>query len=118
MIAALGFALATLVQFTGLVNIPGIPPAGLVGGLVVACILVLVLGDYSRKPAFRVRRTSTSVDSPDAGSTVNRPAGQGPDWTYTTRSKLVTFSAIVSRPNCGRVPYTGSSRPYPTPCSP
>ena len=86
-IAALGFAVATLVQFTGLVNIPGIPLAGLIGGLVVSCTLVLVLGDYSRKPAFRVRRTPASPDSPDAGFTVNRPAGQGPDWTYTTRAK-------------------------------
>ena len=84
MIAALGFALATLLQFTGLISLPGIPTAGLVGGLAVSCILVLVLGDYSRKPAFRVRRTST--DSADA-PTVNRPAGQAPDWTYTTRVK-------------------------------
>ena len=57
----------------------------LVGGLVVSCTLVFVLGDYSRKPAFRVRRTST--ESADAGPTVNRPAGQAPDWTYTTRTK-------------------------------
>ena len=84
-IAALGFALATLLQFTGLVTIPGIPPAALVGGLVVSCTLVLALGDYSRKPAFRVRRTST--EPADAGPTVNRPAGQAPDWTYTTRTK-------------------------------
>ena len=85
MIAALGFALATLLQFTGLVTIPGIPTAGLVGGLVVSCTLVFVLGDYSRKPAFRVRRIST--ESADAGPTVHRPAGQAPDWTYTTRVK-------------------------------
>jgi hypothetical protein len=85
MIAALGFALATLLQFTGLINFPGIPTAGLIGGLAISCTLALVLGDYSRKPAFRVRRTST--DSADAGPTVNRPAGQAPDWTYTTRVK-------------------------------
>ena len=84
-IAALGFALATLLQFIGLVHIPGISTAGLVGGLVVSCTLVLVLGDYSRKPAFRVRRTSK--ESTDAGPTVNRPAGQAPDWTYATRVK-------------------------------
>jgi hypothetical protein len=84
-IAALGFVLATLLQFTGLVTIPGIPLAGLIGGLVVSCTLVLLLGDYSRKPAFRVRRTS--AEPADAGPTVNRPAGQAPDWTYTTRTK-------------------------------
>ena len=84
-IAALGFALATLLQFTGLATIPGITTAGLVGGLAVSCTLVLVLGDYSRKPAFRVRRTSAGPA--DAGPTVNRPAGQAPDWTYTTRVK-------------------------------
>ena len=84
-LAALGFALATLLQFTGLINFPGIPTAGLVGGLAVACTLVLVLGDYSRKPAFRVRRAYP--ESTDAGPTVNRPAGQAPDWTYTTRVK-------------------------------
>jgi hypothetical protein len=85
MIAALGFAIAAMVQFTGLVSIPGISPAGLIGGLVGSCTLVLLLSDYSRKPAFRVRRMST--DSTDAGPTVNRPAGQAPDWTYTTRAK-------------------------------
>jgi hypothetical protein len=85
MIAAFGFALASLLQFTGLVTIPGVPPAILVGGFVFSCSLVLVLGDYSRKPAFRVRRTS--ADSNHEGYTVNRPAGQGPDWTYTTRNK-------------------------------
>lgn len=84
-IAALAFAIATLVQFTGLADIPGVPLVALVGGLLVSCMLVLLLGDYSRKPAFRVRRTST--ESPDAGQTVNRPAGQAPDWTYTTRTK-------------------------------
>ena len=83
-IAALGFALATLLQFTGLVTIPGIPPGGLVGGLVASCTLALFLGDYSRKPAFRVRRTS--AESADTRPTVNRPAGQAPDWTYTTRT--------------------------------
>src|SRR5215207_5845333 len=85
LIAAFAFALATLLQFSGLVNISGIPPAGLVGGLLVSCTLVLVLVDYSRKPAFRVRRTST--EPADAGPTVHRPAGQAPDWTYTTRVK-------------------------------
>jgi hypothetical protein len=85
MFAALGFAFAILLQFTGLVTIPGVPPFGLVGGLVVSGTLLLVLGDYSRKPAFRVRRTST--EPADAGPTVNRPAGQTPDWTYTTRVK-------------------------------
>jgi hypothetical protein len=85
MIAALGFAFATLLQFTGLVAIPGVPTTGLIGGLAVACTLLLVLGDYSRKPAFRVRRSS--VAPADAGPTVNRPAGQAPDWTYTTRAK-------------------------------
>ena len=73
-------------QFAGWVNLPGISLFGLVGGLVLSFTLVVLLGDYSRKPAFRVRRTSTSPES-DAGFTVNRPAGQGPDWTYTTRAK-------------------------------
>jgi hypothetical protein len=85
LIAALAFAVATLVQFTGLFDIPGIPPGALVGGLAVSGMLVLLLGDYSRKPAFRVRRTMT--ESPDASPTVNRPADQAPDWTYTTRTK-------------------------------
>ena len=59
--------------------------AALVGGFVVSCVLAFMMGDYARKPAFRVRRTAS--DSTDAGPTVNRPAGQAPDWTYTTRSK-------------------------------
>ena len=85
LIATLGFALACLVQFAGFVTIPGVPSAVLIGGLIVSVTLLLVLGDYSRKPAFRVRRTST--ESADAGPTVNRPPGQSPDWTYTTRTK-------------------------------
>jgi hypothetical protein len=84
-LAALGFALATLLQSIQLISIPGVSTAALVGGLAASCILILVLGDYSRKPAFRVRRTSP--ESADAGPTVNRPVGQAPDWTYTTRVK-------------------------------
>lgn len=82
---ALGFALASLVQFTGLVEIPGVTPADLIGGVVASCTLVLLLGDYSRRPAFRVRRTSS--DPSHEGPTVNRPSGQGPDWTYMTQVK-------------------------------
>jgi hypothetical protein len=85
LISAVGFALAALLQFAGLVTLPRISTAVLVGGFAVSCVLGLMLGDYARKPAFRVRRTR--VDSPDAGPTVNRPTGQAPDWTYTTRSK-------------------------------
>ena len=85
LISALAFALAAAAQFAGLAAIPGVPTAALAGGLVISCLLAFMLGDYARKPAFRVRRTAT--DSTDAGPTVNRPAGQGPDWTYTTRSK-------------------------------
>jgi hypothetical protein len=85
LVAAFGFALAALLQFAGVVAIPRVSTAALVGGLAVSCLLAFMLGDYSRKPAFRVRRLST--DAGDAGPTVNRPAGQAPDWTYTTRSK-------------------------------
>ena len=84
-ISAFAFALAAIAQFSGLVAVPGVPTAVLVGGLVVSCLLAFMLGDYTRKPAFRVRRTVS--DATDAGHTVNRPAGQAPDWTYTTRSK-------------------------------
>ena len=83
-VSALGFALAALVQFAGFVAIPGVPTAALVGGFLGSVVLAFVLGDYSQKPAFRVRRTAESAD---ACPTVNRPANSGPDWTYTTRSK-------------------------------
>jgi hypothetical protein len=85
LISALAFALAAVAQFAGLVAIPGVPTAALAGGLVVSCLLAFMLGDYAWKPVFRVRRTAG--DSTEAGPTVNRPAGPGPDWTYTTRSK-------------------------------
>ena len=85
LILAAGFALATLAQFAGLFTIPGVPTAVLLGGAVACAALAFVLGDYERKPAFRVRRTD---DVPaDADTTVNRPAGPGPDWTYTTKAK-------------------------------
>jgi hypothetical protein len=83
--SAIGFAFAALLQFADLFTIPGVPTAALLGGFVVSCVVALMLGDYARKPAFRVRRIAG--DSTDAGPTVNRPANQAPDWTYTTRTK-------------------------------
>ena len=85
LIAAFVFALAAGAQFSGLVSLPGLATSALVGGLVVSGVLAFASGDYARKPSFRVRRTAQ--DSADAGPTVNRPAGPGPDWTYTTRTK-------------------------------
>ena len=82
-ISTLGFALAALVQFAGFA-IPGVPTAALLGGFLAFVVLAFVLGDYSQKPAFRVRRTTESAE---ASPTVNRPADAGPDWTYTTRAK-------------------------------
>ena len=84
-LAALAFGLAALVQFAGLVSFSHVSTTALVGGCVVASMVALALGDYARKPAFRVRRTVG--DGTEAGPTVNRPAGPGPDWTYTTRVK-------------------------------
>lgn len=85
LILAAGCALATLAQFAGLFTIPGVPTAALLGGSVACAAVAFVLGDYERKPAFRVRR---SVEMPpDTDVTVNRPAGPGPDWTYSTKSK-------------------------------
>src|SRR5688572_2635302 len=81
LISALAFALAAVAQFAGLVTIPGVPTFVLAGGLVVFCVVLFMLGDYGRKPAFRVRRTASAIG---AEPTVNRPAGPGPDWTYTT----------------------------------
>lgn len=82
---AVGCALATLAQFAGLFTIPGVPTAALLGGSVACAAVAFVLGDYERKPAFRVRRTDDILV--DADATVNRPAGPGPDWTYTTKAK-------------------------------
>lgn len=82
---AAGCALATLAQFAGLFTIPGVPTAALLGGSVACAALALVLGDYDRKPAFRVRRSAEAP--PDADVTVNRPAGPDPDWTYATKAK-------------------------------
>jgi hypothetical protein len=84
-IAALAFALAAATEFVGLVSFRSPMTTILLGGFVVSFLVAFALGDYARKPSFRVRRTAT--DSTDAGPTVNRPAGPGPDWTYTTRSK-------------------------------
>jgi hypothetical protein len=82
-IAALAFALAAAAEFVGLVTFQSLTTTVLLGGFVVSCVVALALGDYARKPSFRVRRTAGD----EAGPTVNRPAGPGPDWTYTTRSK-------------------------------
>ena len=83
-ISAFAFGLAVLAQYSGLVSFPR-HSSVLVGGLVVSGLLVFAFGDYARKPSFRVRRTSGG--SIDAGPTVNRPVGPGPDWTYATRSR-------------------------------
>ena len=85
LLAALTFATAALLQFASLVRIPGVPTSALAGGLVVSAVIAFMLGDYARKPAFRVRRTP--AEASDAGPTVNRPPGQAPDWTYTTPTK-------------------------------
>lgn len=84
-ISAVAFAVVAFAQFAGFVSVPGVTTTVLVGGFVVSSVVAFALGDYARKPAFRVRRTA--ADSTDAGPTVNRPAGQAPDWTYTTRTK-------------------------------
>ena len=82
-IAALAFALAAATEFVGLVSFPSPTTTVLLGGFVVSCLVAFALADYARKPSFRVRRSAGD----EAGPTVNRPAGPGPDWTYTTRAK-------------------------------
>jgi hypothetical protein len=86
LVVALGFALVLVLDLLGLAPLPGLSPLVLAGGLVVATLFALMLGDYSWKPSFRVRRPTPD---PAAGPAVsNPPAGEaGPDWTYTTRVK-------------------------------
>jgi hypothetical protein len=84
-ISALAFALAAATEFVGLVSFQSLTTTMLLGGFVISCIVAFALGDYAQKPAFRVRRRAG--DPVNAEHTVNRPAGPGPDWTYTTRSK-------------------------------
>jgi membrane protein implicated in regulation of membrane protease activity len=85
-LATLAFALAALAQFAGLVAFPLLSTTALVGGLAVASVVSLALGDYAQKPSFRVRRLDAGPDqaSPDAGTPAGAP---GADWTYTTRIK-------------------------------
>jgi hypothetical protein len=84
-LAALAFALAVLAQFAGLVSFH-VPMIALMGGLVVASVVALALGDYAQKPSFRVRRPD-SGPSPTAAAPGTSPDVVGADWTYTTRVK-------------------------------
>jgi hypothetical protein len=86
LVIALGFALLLLVDVIGFALVPGLSPLVLAGGLVVSTLFTIMLGDYSWKPAFRVRRPAPDATAGSAAS--NPPAGEaGPDWTYTTRVK-------------------------------
>jgi hypothetical protein len=81
----LGYALAIVAQFTGLVSFNVLSLPALIGGLVGSGVVGLVCSDYSQRPSFRVRR------SPETGATEIKPALSDAeiracDWTYTTRS--------------------------------
>ena len=85
-LVTVGFALATLAQVIGLFSIPGVATSTLGIGFFVSGVITFMLGDYTWKPAFRVRRQAPDPSQPAAG---NPPPGgdSGPDWTYSTRIK-------------------------------
>ena len=81
----LGYALAIVAQFIGLVSFNVFSLPTLIGGLVASAVVGLVFTDYAQRPRFRVRR------SPESGATeINPPSADAVipscDWTYTTRS--------------------------------
>ena len=85
-LSALALSSAAVAQFVGLVSFPGVTTTALVGGLVAASVLAFALGDYARKPSFRVRRTFTDPAETTPGLQA-RAGATSPDWTYTTRAK-------------------------------
>ena len=81
----LGYAVAIVAQFTGLVSFNIFSLPALIGGLVASGVVGLVFSDYAQQPRFRVRR------APETGATEIKPALSAAgmrscDWTYTTRS--------------------------------
>ena len=71
------FTAAALAHAAGLITFNVLTPAGIAGALLMTALLAFAGADYRRKRALRVRRSATAPDP--------RPAGPGPDWTYTTR---------------------------------
>ena len=50
-----------------------------------SAVIAITLGDYRRKPRFRMRRQAPAeVQAAELAARLDRPA---PDWTYTTRQK-------------------------------
>ena len=85
-LSALALSSAAVAQFAGLVSFPGVTTNALAGGLVAASVLAFALGDYARKPSFRVRRTDPDPIQATRGIQ-SRAGAAGPDWTYTTCAK-------------------------------
>jgi hypothetical protein len=84
-VLTLVYTVALIAQLSSHFSIDLLSAPVIIGGVVAFGLLLLALGDYSRKPHFCGRRapdttprTSTPATSPDAGVAC--------DWTYTTRS--------------------------------
>jgi hypothetical protein len=77
------FTAAAFAYAAGFVSFNVLSPGGITGAVVIAVVLLFAWADYRRKPSFRVRRSAQGV----AADVDPRPAGPGPDWTYTTRTK-------------------------------
>ena len=84
-ISAFTFAIAVVAQLAGLVTVPGLSRASLIGGLAAIGLIAFALGDYTRKPSFRIRRTSSSRTEAASDSPAS-PAAAAIDWTYTTHA--------------------------------
>ena len=81
----LAFALATAAQIAGLVSFSGLNPTAFIGGLIATGVLAFAFSDYSRKPAFRVRRTARQPTR-TTPATSRTPVAASCDWTNNTRA--------------------------------
>ena len=82
--SALAFSLAAIAQLAGLILVQSTSLFVLEGGFVAAATLAFAFVDYSRKPSFRIRRTS--VDSTQPAADESGTSSSQLDWTYAPRT--------------------------------
>ena len=75
--------LAAVAPLAVLIPVGQLPVVAVVGALAVAALLLFALGDYARRPAFRVRR---ALPPQPAREPFAAPLAPAYDWTYAPRS--------------------------------
>jgi hypothetical protein len=82
LVLSLGYAAAIVAQFSGLLSFNVFSLPTLIGSSIASGLVALACTDYSRRPRFRVRRTTERPAAPVQAVAFS----QQTLWTYATRS--------------------------------